>query len=606
MARIARPSRNVIVATLLVVLAVATLGSAQELPVTPGLEPGTYSIDLGDGGTMKLSLVVEGPPWMDDPEHSGCLMGREFRLLVGVLGSDHPVESLTVPLASACDIEEVRAIQSDDRLLFGVLGSYYGSCGRSETHLRRWIVIELRDDLRLIENAMDPGPFCYNDPWRLPKPDIEPGWQVRGDELWMSVSVRSFLCYQHGKEVRGDIEWRVGEQPEPVQFLFPDRLQELIPEIQSLGFQPFGHFSLRRGIHGLIAEIPSSIGSPRLLAIADRKGRSSITLLPQLGYEPGLREKIPNLTDPYLVRFTRPISFRTEEWPQLQHVEAFEYSEDFLSARSGVSVQPLLRNLRVLIGELSLPCVEAVDPSPTGALSERWLLRVERKGDRLEIESRIIEPCSSGELGSGGPTEYFLPPAKLEVTGDSAIVTYPPPQVDLERLAKDKFLFLNIQFLNKQYSTPAVEMRLDRPTITIPRCEPAMPTSGRGWLIVEEDVCSLETRLFPGSGRPTGWKIASDRTPPRFIEPPSIGEWCGGAEGGTERKFFHADLSENGTITGFRNEYPSGPIPDELAADINEWRLEPARDADGSVTEAILVVEVARGLPQRVTPSVCR
>ena len=86
--------------------------------------------------------------------------------------------------------------------------------------------------------------------------------------------------------------------------------------------------------------------------------------------------------------------------------------------------------------ELTTPCVGAVNPAPSGVENERWLLRVERGEDELEIEAALIEPCSLAMVGLGN-APYQIPLGEVEVMHDAARVSYPLPKIDVEALAED-------------------------------------------------------------------------------------------------------------------------------------------------------------------------
>ena len=411
-----RRARGWWIAVVVVLLAVVGESvNAQELQVTPGAEPGRYLIAVDGQDPMEISLTVEGPPAEQGSSHSDCRIGDDFSLIVSRLDAVKEMINLVVPVEEFGEVGQVRAVKNGDRVLIAIGLSYSCASRGWESHFRRWVAVEIGEELRLVQNSRDHGRLCYGKDFFLPRTQIEPSWQIRGDQLWMNLPIRNFHCHHwEAAEVRGLIDWQVGELPSNRVPAFPKRLARVVDEALELGFLPYMAFNLGSGFKGILAEVPTSMGAPRLLGITDRKGRNALVFLPRFGYEPSLQARAASSLDHYLRSYTSPARMYEDEWPQLTRTDAFRYSEEFLSARTRPVAMGYLHNRNVLISELSLACVNAVDLMSTGADSERWLLRVERLENDLEVQAALVEPCSFGFSRYFGMQEYRLPPGDLK------------------------------------------------------------------------------------------------------------------------------------------------------------------------------------------------
>ncbi|MFV1968301.1 MAG: hypothetical protein ACC628_22990, partial [Pirellulaceae bacterium] len=168
-----------------------------------------------------------------------------------------------------------------------------------------------------------------------------------------------------------------------------------------------------------------------------------------------------------------------------------------------------------------------------------------------------------------------------------------------------KFLFDNLDDLNRLFSTAALEIRVDGPTETTPRCEPALPTSGRGWLQTTSQGCRLSVRFLP-SGRGSSRRFPEDQTPPRFIESPSVVRWCEAAGRQPEYLYLMAGVTEAGSISQLRSLGQSALVPEELVDAVFDWVLDPARNSVGDAEATRILIDVARGLPETEKTSVCQ
>ena len=323
--------------------------------MTPGDEPDCYLITPVAGEPFEISLSVPGLDIPAGETWSACGSGDYSDLVVTRIDDpDQHNELVVVPLDGPSRIAGVRAFMSGDLFLVTIQMSHECHDRPGEIRESRWVVVEMGSEIRVLQNsAVTHGGECDQHSMRTPLLMIKPQWHVRNDELWMRLPVESFLCYSDAEENRGVIEWQVGEAPQPVQFLFPEKLQVLVAEVQALGYQPYTHFPLGRGRVGMLAEVPTSMGSRRLLAVADRKGRNALVYLPQFGYqyEP-IREGSPvDRSEAARERLKSHTSWLQKQWPQLRTVEAFEYSESFRSARPGPSIRTLLHDRKVSILE---------------------------------------------------------------------------------------------------------------------------------------------------------------------------------------------------------------------------------------------------------------
>jgi hypothetical protein len=581
-------------------LLLAAVGAAQELPITPGVEPGVYVIGLGNGETLELSVVVEGPA-REDHELSECSLDAGFFLVVTKQRGEEEESRVQVPVVGR-RVHGLRAVKNGNGVVLAITSGGDCSNWRHESGVVEYVAVEVSHEMRvLLSTAKWSEGRCDLMPTRAPWHEIRPRWEVQGNYLWMVLGVKSGLCYSEAGENRGSIQWQAGELPKAVRLEFPEELQELAREAQALGFQPYTHFPFAENHVAMIAEAPLNMGSTRLLTVVDRRGRNGMLYLPRFGYqyEPKWRGEPVDRSDEYLEERERYRSREKDQWPQLDAVKAFEYSEDFLKNRPAPSVGTLLRNRRVSIVEVSMPCVAKIEPVRSGVDNERWLVRTERSEDELKLEAALIEPCSLARVGLRG-FRYLIPGGEIELSSRSVRLSFPPPQFEIQQLVMEKGTLAEwARGLNDDHSVAAVEMYLNHTTVTIPRCVPAFPTTGRGWLGVEVDGCRINIQF----GR---WGFPRDQTAPVFVDSPTLPNWCVGTDMKPETRYFHATVRWDGRIEGLGASLPSDILPDELVTDVHGWRLEPARDADGNPVPEVMGVEVTRGIPSHEKPAVCQ
>jgi hypothetical protein len=584
----------------LALLAIASTASAQELTVIPGEQPGVYTIETPDGLAAELSLVVDGPPLPEDFRVDDCRFGESFDLVATLRGPNIEKDTLRVPLEFPSEISGVRVVASESGFMVAVDLTYWCSSHYGEMSESRWIAFEAGPTPTLLLNSKTHyGGRCNQGDQRQPSIHLSPHWMIQDDRLWMKLDTESAMCWSSARERRGSVSWEIGSQPIPVEHQFSKGLLGLLPKVHAMGYQPYAQFEIGRRMQATIAEVPSNMGASRLLSVVDRRGRQGMVLLGQFGYHVGLSGK-PVDEDTGLPQLRGASIQRIHEWPSLSRVEAFSYSNDFLIGRQGLIVRKLLGSRNVSIVEFSIPCVSAVDPAPNGAATERWLLRAERTDQAVDLEAYLIESCSLGYFGTDLDTGLFvMPPAALDVSGNKVRLIYPNPRVDLDELAEEKLMFMYLEGLNEAFGLASVVMSLGSPTIENPRCEPAVPLSGRGWLTRSSGRCSIEIsslREMP---------VPNDQSPLSFVEAPSIEQWCRFASGSNAAGWARIRVQPDGSAEV--TDYRSGePIPRQVVEEVSSWLIEPARDAQGQPMAVDLAVELYFGKPVWTRPPECR
>lgn len=577
----------------------AAPGMGDELEVTQGEGAGCYLIGMDTQQQMEVCLRFEDSDPRVEENQPECRRTRCSYLIVSRRFQGGEWDEIGVLLGDRSEVVDVKAIAEVDRLILAVEMHHELPNSMVGGYEDRWVAVEVGQRLSLLQNlAQQAGYSCSRDLLR-PRAVIEPKWMIQDDQLWMSTRLESLYCWIHGREQRGTMKWRVGESPVAKVPKIYGELERLRQVVSSFGYKPSVDFKVGRNLWAMLAEIPADISKPRVLAVSDRKERSAILFLPRFALDKSLLVKSNDQLDDPNRRLRGPAKWLADRWPQFDHPSAFEWSQNFRDARPEPSVRTLIKNRRVSLSELSIPCVEAIEPASAKTEAERWLLRVERVDGELEVETAILEPCSFALASNSVQHWLALPAADMVVSKDAVRVTYQPPELDVEALADDKFLFFNWKHLNERFSTAQVEMFLDAPTNVIQRCEPALPTSGRGWVTAETDGCRVSVRSFPPGG---GYRqYPPDQIPPRFVEPPAIAGWCANVDEGPNVLRFYLKVRDDASIV-----WGDEGVPRDILSDINQWTVKPGTDAQGEQVTSTLSVEVARGLPRPAEMALCQ